>query len=56
MMIKSRLKSALAAMATGVVLSLPVQGAGLNGDNVSDFIEELVRDEGFSRPALEKMF
>ena len=52
-------KGTLMAMTAGVALSMPVYSADIEGFDSKDiggFIDELVRDEGFSRPDLEKMF
>lgn len=59
-----RFKSLIAAVAASLLLSVPGYGDvastperhSLSRAEVDGFIDELVRDEGFSRLALEKMF
>ncbi|MCL6269125.1 lytic murein transglycosylase B [Sansalvadorimonas sp. 2012CJ34-2] len=51
-----RFKSLIAVFLTGLFLSVPSYGEGFNKADIDGFIDELVRDEGFSRPVLEKMF
>ena len=51
-----RFKSLIAVFLTGLILSVPSYGEGFNKADIDGFIDELVRDEGFSRPVLEKMF
>ncbi len=51
-----RFKSLAALLLAGIFLSMSSYGEGFSKADIDGFIDELVRGEGFSRPALEKMF
>ena len=56
---KERAYRLIVTAIAGIVLCLPAYGRSIDGFNdrdIDSFIDELVREEGFSRPALEKMF
>ncbi|WP_230460488.1 lytic murein transglycosylase B [Sansalvadorimonas verongulae] len=57
MSIKKRAALLVASLSFTVGLSLPAHSEeGFKPSDIDGFINELVRDEGFSRPDLEKMF
>lgn len=54
--VRKKLALLAASLSLTVGVSLPAHSEGFKSSDIDEFINELVRDEGFSKPALEKMF